>query len=472
MGFVYREGDSPKRPAVYRRSSNDGSSSSIVSALDGYGALPVKTSWGPLGQVTTHYSKEYKKTVKKMYGEGGTLSVVSAYMAGGLSTLRLYRLGNGGEKGTLTLKSGESEAVVLTLKYPGERALTASVRDSLSEENMRELVIYDGAVELESISFEAGENEPKNLATAVTAQKSEYVTAKATENVTGALTEVAQQEFTGGKDPVVTNDDYMSAFEAFEPYFYNTIALDTTDPAVQMLLLEYLAAAADEGNLGLSVIGESGKSALSDRMKHAAQKNSATTIYFGSDYESADGTVISGAEAIATVAGVIASTPSNESIVHSQMPGATNVTEHLKNREYNQAIESGLLLLSVMANGTVGFDSGVNTLIDPSDEQDEGWKKIKRVKVRHEVFNRLDRQLEPMIGKVDGTKDGIADVIQTGQKVLDEMVRERKLINPSFILDEEKGYGADFAYFIIEAVDVDTLERIFLNYKFKYSENS
>ena len=56
--------------------------------------------------------------------------------------------------------------------------------------------------------------------------------------------------------------------------------------------------------------------------------------------------------------------------------------------------------------------------------------------------------------------------------VLDTMADEGKLIDPTFKLDTNKGYGADYGYFVVNAVDVDTLERIFIHYKWKYSENS
>ena len=93
-------------------------------------------------------------------------------------------------------------------------------------------------------------------------------------------------------------------------------------------------------------------------------------------------------------------------------------------------------------------------------------------KVRHETFYRLDCEMDKLIGKVNGTKDGIANVIQRGQAVLDTMADEGKLIDPTFKIDTDKGYGADYGYFIVNAVDVDTLERIFVHYKWKYSENS
>ena len=50
------------------------------------------------------------------------------------------------------------------------------------------------------------------------------------------------------------------------------------------------------------------------------------------------------------------------------MPGAAKLTERLKNSQYENAVRNGLLLLSVNADGKVVFDSGVNTLINPDEE--------------------------------------------------------------------------------------------------------
>lgn len=474
MGMVYEDGKEYLRSNVYRKSSNASPNNAVVSALDGFGALPIKSDWGPLGVVTTHYVATADTTMKDTYGSGGTMSVATAYMSGGLNTLRLVRLGTGGTNGTLVLTSGEDEtdAVILTLKYPGAHEFTATVRDKIGSTTERELVIYDGAKAKETITFTAGEKEPEALEQAVTEKNSEYVTAKATENITGALTTIAQKPFEGGENPTVTTEDYLTAFEAFEPYFYNTIALDTIDSDVQALLKEYLNTSFDEGNLGIGVIGEKGSAKLETRMKNAAANDDYLIVYFGSDYETSDGSVVSGAEAIAVAAGVIAATKSNESIVNMEMPGAASVTERLKNREYEAAIKSGLLLLSLNADGKVVFDNDANTLINPNENQDEGWKAIKRAKVRHEAFYRLDIEMDRLRGKINGDPDGIATAIQRGQAVLDAMALEKKLLNPSFTLDEEKGYGADYGYFFIDAVDIDTLKRIFLNYRWKYSENS
>lgn len=473
MAFVYEDGKEYVRPAVYRRSRNGNTTNAVTSALDGIGALPIRADWGEIGKVTTHYKATANTTIKSTYGDGGTTSVAYAFMKGGLSTLHLVRIGTGGTAGAITLKAGETDAVTLTLKYPGAHPFTVSVRDKLGVASTKELVIYDGAKAVETIDFTSGTDEPEKLVEAIAAANSSYVTATMTEGATGSLTAIAQQSFAGGVDPTVTAADYSTAFEAFDPYYYNTIALDTIDADVQSLLVEHIDASIEGGNLGIAVIGTTGTTPLSTRMSNAAAIDDYPIIYFGSDYLTSDGSTKSGAEAIATAAGVIASTPSNRSIVRREIPGAAALTERLKNSDYEAAIKKGLLLLSVSANGAVVFDSGVNTLIRPDVEtQDDGWKKIKRVKVRHETYYRLDSEMDKLIGVVPCTEDGIANVIQVGQRVLDTMASEGKLTNPTFTVNKEKGYGPDYAYFVIEAVDVDTLERIFLDYSWKYSENS
>ncbi len=473
MGFVYEDGKEYKRPGVYRKYTNANTRTNIIQALDGIGKLPIQADWGPLNEVTVHNVSDADVTIRQIYGNGGTVNIANAFMDGGLNTLYLIRVGDGGTKGSTELQIDGSDAVTVTLKYPGTRKFALTVRDKLGSSNDRELIIYDGEEALETITFPTDENEAKALVEAVTAYNSNYITAVAEEAApSGSIDAVTQQAFTGGVNPTVTTESYGTAFEALEPYYCNTIALDTVDSDVQDLLKEYNRTAFADGCLDISVIGSQGSEDLSTRMSNAASNNNPTIVYFGSDFVKSDGTVVTGAEAIAIVAGVIAATPSNESIVHKIMPKAANVTELLKNRDYTNAISNGLLLLSVNDDGEVVFDSGVTTLVKPDKNQDDGWKKIKRVKVRHETFYRLDKQMEKLIGKVNCDSDGIANVIQQGQMVLDEMAKERKLIDPTFIIDSEKGYGGDTAHFIIDAVDIDTLERIFLNYQFKYSENS
>ena len=89
----------------------------------------------------------------------------------------------------------------MTLKYPGTHEFTVSVRDKLGAESTRELVIYDGAKEVETITFASGAGEPQALEKAV--KDSNYISAKAEDGVTDAITDVSQQPFEGGENPTI-----------------------------------------------------------------------------------------------------------------------------------------------------------------------------------------------------------------------------------------------------------------------------
>ena len=129
-----------------------------------------------------------------------------------------------------------------------------------------------------------------------------------------------------------------------------------------------------------------------------------------------------------------------------------------------------MLLLAPNAEGQVWFDSGVNTLITPAKEQDDGWKKIRRTATRFEMFDRIDRALAPLIGKVNCDNIGVGDAVIKGQAVLDAMVGEGKLQEGAvFAEDTTQGRGPDFAHFTIVADDLDSLEKIYLTYQFRFS---
>ena len=99
----------------------------------------------------------------------------------------------------------------------------------------------------------------------------------------------------------------------------------------------------------------------------------------------------------------------------------------------------------------------------------EGWKKIKRTAVRYEAFDRINRTLEPLIGKISNNAAGVDNVIQEAKKVLAEMNREGKILDTyEFYEDTENPHAADYAYFIIRIDDVDSMEKIYLTYQFQY----
>lgn len=471
MAIFFNKGETKKRPGVYQNHQNIGNTI-LSGSQDGICAIPVQACWGPLGKVVKNIKADelYKNYGSGAYGTGNTVPAAAAMFEGGASTVYTYRMGTGGKAATLEVGNG----LTATAKYVGTMAISIAIQEKLGDSTKKQLQVYVGTALVESFTFNAdGEAEGANLKAA--ASESKYVTFSG-DATTVAAVAVASGALTGGENPTVTNSDYSAAFAAFESYYYNTIAIDVDDDAsmtLSLLLQAYLDNAYRLGKLGIAVVGEKTSVAFATRCAHAKAFNDAKVVYLGGGYK-AGADDKDGVLAICRTAGVIASTPSNQGITHAVISGATELCESLTYAQYEEAIDSGMLMLSMSPDGQIWYDTGINTLVTPADDQDDGWKKIRRVKVRFEIIDRLDRALAPKVGRVSADSDGVADIVQTGQRILDMMAdSEGKLMSgPVFQEDPNNPYTGDSAWFIIQADDVDSLEKIYLQYQFRYSQAS
>lgn len=517
MAIFFKDGETKTRPGVYQRYENIGHNP-LAAARDGICAIPVRASWGPLGKVmknnrTADLTKTYGNGT---YGPGYTVPAAIEMFKGGASVVYTYRMGSGGVQATLEIADG----LTVQAKYVGTMPLSVAVQVSLGDPSKKQFLVYSGTSLVETFSFVAdGENEIDNLIKA--AADSKYVTlikADATEDEVETVAEteeptdgeivgggdsmvedeentegtdepteteptgsvvpvlaVASGALTGGEDPVVTTEDYSKAFAAFEGYYYNAIALDVDDDenmSLSLMLQEYKSAAYEMGKLGIAVVGEKTTVAFEKRLAHAYAFNDYKVVYLGGGWM-AETENMDGVLAICRTAGVVASKPANEGITHTVISGATDLCESLTYYQYEEAINSGMLMVSMSPDGEIWFDSAVNTFHSPIDStNDEGWKKIRRVKVRFELFDRMDRALAPKVGRVTADSDGVADVIQTGQRILAAMFNERKIKDgATFSEDPDNPFVGDSAWFIIGVDDNDSLEKIYLRYQFRYNQN-
>ncbi len=131
-----------------------------------------------------------------------------------------------------------------------------------------------------------------------------------------------------------------------------------------------------------------------------------------------------------------------------------------------------MVTFSRSSAGNVWIESGVTTLNMPQGEDDEGWKKIKRTKIRKELMNRASATVEPLIGNINNDDDGRATVLIAIGNLLQLMFTEGKLLEGSSIeVDKNNPPEGDSAWFNIYADDVDSLEKMYFVYKFRYSPN-
>ena len=319
------------------------------------------------------------------------------------------------------------------------------------------------------MEFAAGTDEANALVDALASSKN--FKAEAIKSGTVTLQNVSQSQFTKGTDPQVTNGDYSNAFKQVEAYEFNTICVDTEDTSVHLLLQSFINRIFDAASLTQAVVAEKHTVDLETREAHAASFNDEKMHYVLNAHVNEQGTEIDGYQTAARIAGMIGAVAANSSLTHTVVSGFSEIKEKLTNTEMIAAEKKGCLVLSYNKAKQVWIDNAINTLITPKDNQDDGWKKIRRVKTRFELIRRINTTSDNLVGKVDNDTNGRATVISQLQAVGDAMREEGKLV--ACTVSESSAYTADgdSAWFDIDVIDKDSMEHIYLSFIFRFSTN-
>lgn len=466
MAGTFMAGELKIRPGAYFNIKNTGNNSAN-GAQDGVVAVIFKSDFGPLGvAVELNADEGYERT----YGTSLTTDVMREALAGGAIRLICCRIGKGGTQANVKLKTdGESpvDAVSITAKYPGTREFSVTVREKLSDDTKKECIIYSGTKEYEKVEFLAGGNEVKALVAAFISSESFLVSAVG--NAEGSIASVSQTGFTAGTNPETTIEDYTNALAAVEMYSFNTICVDTEDTAVHALLSTYVDRLYNAGQLALGVVAEKKNVPLNERMDHAAAYNSEKMHYVVNASVKKSDVSLEGYQVAARIAGMIASVPSNTSLTHSIIDGYTELEEILTSTQMERAETMGGIVLSRNANRQIWIDSAINTLVTLGDNQDDGWKKIRRTKTRYELITRTNNQADLLIGKVDNDVNGRATIVSQVQGVINSMIQEGKLVSGTVTESTIYKADGDSSWFGIECIDKDSAEHIYLTFKFRFS---
>ena len=365
---------------------------------------------------------------------------------------------------------GSINAVTITAKYAGAKEFSVTIRTKLSNPSVKECIIYSGTTIFEKFSFEAGENEAKALAEAF--ESSNNFDASVIEGRDACVMEaVSQQVFTPGENPTVTNESYSDAFAALETYEFNTICVDTEDTGVHLLLQSFINRIFEAGALAQAVVAEKHTVDLEKRIDHAKSFNDEKMCYLLNAHVSESGVELDGYQTAARIAGMIGAVSAAASLTHTVISGFTEILEGLTNSEIVLAEKNGCLVLTLNSEKQVWIDNAINTLITPGENQDEGWKKIRRVKTRFEFIRRVNKGTDDVVGKINNDSNGRTTVIGIINGIGKEMVSEGKLVQA--IAQESTTYKADgdSSWFEIDIVDLDSMEHIYLTYRFQYSTN-
>lgn len=468
MAGTYVLGETKVRPGAYFNIQKKGTGQQS-GTVSGVTAVLFRSDFGPLNTaVELNPDDGFANT----FGSSGTTDAIQEAINGGAQTIIACRVGNGGTPATVTLNTAEGNgAVKITASYPGKKAFTVTVREKLTDSALKECIIYAGVTEFEKVEFAAGAGEAKALADAFAATKkfkAEVVAGKDQSIVMNVL----QNAFTTGTDPQVTNEDYSNGFVAVEPYEFNTICVDTEETAVHILMQSFINRIFNVGSLAQGVVAEKHTIDLETRMNHAASFNDEKMNYVLNAHMNEQGKEIDGYQTAARLAGMIGACASNSSLTHTVVNGFSEILEHLTNTQIIAAEKKGCIVLSYNSTKQVWIDNAINTLITPADNQDDGWKKIRRVKTRFELIRRMNAAADALIGKVDNDKDGRSTVVSQLQAIGDNMIAEGKLTAITVSESTANVSDGDSAWFDIDVVDKDSMEHIYLSYRFRFSTNA
>jgi len=470
-GSTFQVGEQKIRPGIYVRVTSEGGPPEAV-VPQGVVATLLQASWGPLNEVVT---LENANSIISVYGSSGTLDTVEEAFKGGCRRVLAYRLGSGGAKASIILKDTDAtpaDVVTITAKYEGTRGndFKVTVRDSLvNPTTERELLIYEGITLRQTITFAKGSTEPQDLVDAVTASDSPWITASKIADGNGILADVTRQALTGGTDPTVAGEDYSNGLSAIEALDWNVLAVDSEDAATHATVQTYIDRVRSEGKRVLAVIGEPTSVALATRLTNAAAFNDYAIIYVANGFKYADGTIRQGYQAAARVAGMVAAAEITDSLTHAVVRNATELVGALTNAEIEQAIQSGALVFTMSAQKQVHIEYGINTFVTPDADHDAGWKKIRRVKTRDNLIDRITAIWDPLIGKVNNSPDGRATLIATAQGIINQMVAEGALLVGTIYEDPNNPPAGDSAWFVVQVDDLDSAEHVYITFGFSFS---
>lgn len=467
-GSVFQVGEQKVRPGVYVRVTNIGEPPEAI-VPQGIVAALFRASWGPLGEVTYLESAD---AVTNTYGVDGTIDTALEAFRGGCRRVVAYRLGSGGQKAAVNLQDSEGANVVtLTAKYEGARGnnFSVSVRDSLVDDTKRELLLYEGATLRQTITFAKGSGEPQALVDAIAASNSPYITAVKSADGSGMLAPTTQLPLTGGEDPTVNGESYSAGLSAIEAIDWNVLCVDAEDPVTHAVVQTYIDRVRNEGKRVLGVVGEPTSVPLATRLANARAFNDPAIIYVANGFKGSDGVTREGYKAAARVAGMVAAAQITESLTHYVVRGATELVGALTNAEIEQAINSGALVFTMSAQKQVHIEYGINTFITVTADMDAGWKKIRRVRTRDNLMDRIAATWDPLIGKINNSPDGRATLIAAAQGIINRMIAEGALLQGSIFEDPNNPPVGDSAWFVVQVDDLDSAEKVYITFQFRFA---
>ena len=344
-------------------------------------------------------------------------------------------------------------------RFVGDREFTCAVRTDLIS-GFRQFLVYDGDILFDSVRFEPGGDEAKKLVEALNTNRN----FKAVKYAKGKLGDVTGKKITGGANPKIN----VAAYSAGESVLENVGRLK--------LLCEFVKMSYESGRLGIAVIaGKSSEGWDEDTVNSVARINFSNAlndwrvVYIPTGWVDVYGVKFEGWRAAARIGGMIAAVETNASLTHIVIQNALELIEPKTHGEITQAEQKGCFMFSLNDDDQIWIDNAITTFTTLDNEHDQGWEKIRRTKCRFELMTRVNRTCEKLVGRLNNDENGRATIITAMNSIINEMIGEGKLFSGSYAHEDPRYTPeGDRAWFVLDIDDIDSMEKLYLTYRFSY----
>ena len=353
------------RPGVYIRFQT-GAGMTLTAGDRGTVTICEQLSWGPAGQVieidagadVTPYTGYSITAPQNLFLQ--QIFAGSNRTAAPKKVLLYNPTGTGATQATATV-----EPLTITAAYAGTRGNDITV-------TITELTDPEGSFTVSTIV-------DGNVVDQQTAATVEGLTANAwvTFAGTGALAESAGVTLTGGTNGTANAESYSGYLTAIEPYKFDVMIYDGTDPTVMQAMQSFIQRIADESGVYSQLV-----------MANATTPDSRFIINVMSGYTLSDGTVLTPQQACWWVGGAEAGAKYNESLTYASIPGAVDASPMMTNSQYEAALQSGQLVFFA-DDGVVKVEQDINSLTTYTTDIGEVFHKNRVMRLCNTIANDI-----------------------------------------------------------------------------------
>lgn len=342
-------------------------------------------SWGPVGQVmtvengvdTTPFCGYDITSPNAMFLQQIFLGT---NRTNGANTVLLYRpTASGAAQATAT-----TGVLTATALYPGVRGndITIVVTEEVDAETFTVSTVVDGSIV----------DEQTNITNVSDLVANSWVTWSGT----GAVTATTGTALTGGLDGTVESAAYSTYLTAIEPYSFDVMIYDGSDPTVMTAMQTFIKSQNDDNGIYCQLC-----------MANATNPDTRYIINVNSPVTLNDGTTLTPQQVTWWAGGAEAGAMYNEALTYATYPNAVSTTMQTTSQMI-AALNAGQFILA-SDNGRVYVVQDINSLVTYTTDITEVYRYNRTIRLCNTIANDIHQQfVNGFLGVVNNNDAGRA----------------------------------------------------------------